>query len=135
RALRGARRWRPASAPVTCARTARALLGWARGGARAVAELLPAAAGAVLLVEYEADPAAEAQYLARALANRLYRLERLALLARVAEDEASCVRFWQVREAVLPGLYGLRGTAQPLAFVEDVGVPPAALPAYLHRVQ
>ena len=37
-------------------------------------------------------------------------------------------RFWQVREAALPSLYGLRGTAQPLAFVEDVGVPPELLP-------
>ena len=40
-----------------------------------------------------------------------------------------------MREAVLPSLYGLRGTAQPLAFVEDVGVPPELLPGYLHRVQ
>ncbi len=40
-----------------------------------------------------------------------------------------------MREAALPSLYGLRGTAQPLAFVEDVGVPPELLPGYLHRVQ
>ncbi|MGH7171540.1 MAG: FAD-binding and (Fe-S)-binding domain-containing protein, partial [Gemmataceae bacterium] len=59
----------------------------------------------------------------------------LALFAHVAGDEPSNERFWQVREAALPSLYGLRGTAQPLAFVEDVGVPPALLPGYLRRVQ
>src|SRR5439155_6312205 len=32
-------------------------------------------------------------------------------------------------------LYALRGGRQPIAFIEDVGVPPEELPTYLHRVQ
>ncbi len=75
---------------------------------------MPAAAESVLLVEYESDTPAEAARLAHDLANRLQRGERLALFAHVADDEPSRERLWQVREAALPSLYGLRGTAQPL---------------------
>jgi FAD/FMN-containing dehydrogenase/Fe-S oxidoreductase len=111
------------------------LLRLARSRDSAIAELLPTAVESLLLVEYEADTPAEAQRLARDLAQRLHRLERLAIVAHVAEDEETAERFWQVRAAALPSLYSLRGTAQPLAFVEDVGVPPESLPVYLHRVQ
>jgi FAD/FMN-containing dehydrogenase/Fe-S oxidoreductase len=111
------------------------LLRLARGSDRDIADLVPATVEALLLVEYEADSPAEARRLARDLAHRLHRLERLAILAHVAEDEEAAQRFWQVREAALPSLYALRGTAQPLAFVEDVGVPPEQLAVYLHRVQ
>jgi FAD/FMN-containing dehydrogenase len=124
-----------ATGPAACDLIDHRLLSLARGSHGAVADLVPAAAESVLLVEYEADTPAEATRLAHDLANRLHRCERLALLAHVAADEPSRQRLWQVREAVLPSLYGLRGTTQPLAFVEDVGVPPELLPGYLHRVQ
>ncbi|HEY7311661.1 MAG TPA: FAD-linked oxidase C-terminal domain-containing protein [Gemmataceae bacterium] len=124
-----------ATGPAACDLIEQRLLRLARGGDGAVAELIPAACEAVLLVEYEADTPAEARRVASDLAHRLTRLERLAVLAEVAEDEASAARFRQVRDAALPSLYSLRGTAQPLAFVEDVGVPPESLPGYLHRVQ
>jgi FAD/FMN-containing dehydrogenase/Fe-S oxidoreductase len=123
-----------ASGPTACELLDRRLLRLARGEA-AVAELVPAGAEAVLLIEHEADTPAEARKTALDLAEWLQRGERLAFLARVAADEAEIERFWRVRNAALPSLYGLRGAAQPLAFVEDVGVPPEALPAYLHRVQ
>ena len=111
------------------------LLRLARGSDQDIADLVPASVESLLLVEYEADSPAEAHRLARDLAHRLHRLERLAILAHVAEDEEAAERYWQVREAALPSLYALRGTAQPLAFVEDVGVPPEQLAVYLHRVQ
>src|SRR5260370_28750808 len=44
-------------------------------------------------------------------------------------------RYEEGRDAALPSLYTMRGAVTPLAFVEDVGVPVEALPAYLHRVQ
>jgi Fe-S oxidoreductase len=59
----------------------------------------------------------------------------MALQAVVASEPEEMDRLWAVREAALPSLYGLRGAAQPVAVVEDVGVPPEELPAYLHRVQ
>jgi Fe-S oxidoreductase len=57
------------------------------------------------------------------------------LLTLLTSDDAEAERLWRVPSAALPGLYGLRGGAQPMPFVEDVGVPPQALPEYLHRVQ
>jgi FAD/FMN-containing dehydrogenase/Fe-S oxidoreductase len=133
-ALRGAQAAR-ASGPAACELIDRRLLRLARGSDVRVAALVPAAAEAVLLVEYEADTPAEARRAAADLAERLHRSERLALAAHVAADDETRERFWQVREAALPSLYGLKGTAQPLAFVEDVGVPADALGEYLHAVQ
>jgi FAD/FMN-containing dehydrogenase/Fe-S oxidoreductase len=124
-----------ATGPAACDLIDHRLLRLARGSHSAIADLVPASVESVLLVEYEADTPAEAARLAHDLANRLHRCERLALLAHVADDAPARERLWQVREAVLPGLYGLRGTIQPLAFVEDVGVPAELLPGYLHRVQ
>ena len=133
-ALRAAQSALP-SRPVACDLIDQRLLRLARGNEAAVADLVPAAAEAVLLVEYEADTPAEARRSAQELADRLHRGERLALLTQVAADPEGIERFWHVREAALPSLYGLRGSGQPLAFVEDVGVPAELLPVYLHRVQ
>ncbi len=124
-----------ATGPTACDLIDHRLLSLARGSHSSVADLVPAVAEAVLLVEYEADTPAEAARQAHELAHRLQRYERLALCAHVAVDDPSCQRLWQVRESIFPSLYGLRGTTQPLAFVEDVGVPPELLPGYLHRVQ
>jgi FAD/FMN-containing dehydrogenase/Fe-S oxidoreductase len=123
------------SRPVACELIDRRLLILVRGGDPEAAALVPSSAEAALLIEYEADSPAAAQAAAAELADRLYRLERLALQALVAATEADLERFWRLREAVLPSLYGLRGGAQPVAYIEDVGVPPESLPAYLPRVQ
>jgi FAD/FMN-containing dehydrogenase/Fe-S oxidoreductase len=99
------------------------------------ATLVPAGVEAVLLVEYEADSLAEAKDAAQRLADRLHRTERRALYAHTAFAEEEIEALWGVRETVLPSLYGLRGGAQPVAFVEDVGVPVEELPGFLVRVQ
>src|SRR5439155_13956870 len=44
-------------------------------------------------------------------------------------------RLWRLREVALPSLYGLKGGPQPVAFIEDVGVPPERLQEYIHRLQ
>jgi FAD/FMN-containing dehydrogenase/Fe-S oxidoreductase len=124
-----------ATGPVACDLIDHRLLRLARGSQSTVADLVPAAVESVLLVEYESDTPIKAKRQADELANRVHRGERLALLAHVAGDAPSCERLWQVRAAALPSLYGMRGTTQPLAFVEDVGVPPELLPGYLFRVQ
>jgi Fe-S oxidoreductase/FAD/FMN-containing dehydrogenase len=135
-ALRAAQSTLP-TGPSACELLDRRLLHLARAETK-VADLVPAGAEAVLLVEYEADTPAEARQAALDLADRLHDRvggERLAVLALVAADEDEIGRFWQVRNAALPNLYGLRGAAQALPFVEDVGVPAEALPAYLHSAQ
>jgi FAD/FMN-containing dehydrogenase/Fe-S oxidoreductase len=133
-ALRVARLTLP-TGPAACELIDRRLLRLARGMDPIVAGQIPAPTETVLLVEYEADSQKAARTAATDLADRWFRLDRMAHLALVYTDPAEIERCWQIREAALPSLYGLRGTAQPAAFVEDVGVPVEVLPEYLHRVQ
>jgi FAD/FMN-containing dehydrogenase/Fe-S oxidoreductase len=133
-ALRAAQASAPAG-PAACELVDRRLLRLARGGNGGIAGLIPEAAEAVLLVEFEADTPAAAGALASGLADWAQRDEPLTILARVSADPAEVERFWQVRDTAVSGLYGLRGGAQPVPFVEDVGVPPEFLGAYLVRVQ
>jgi FAD/FMN-containing dehydrogenase/Fe-S oxidoreductase len=122
--------------PTACELLDRRLLSLVRGGdGGRVAALIPGAVEAVLLVEYEADSAAEAARAAEGLVEQLRGGERTALHAMTASDPEAYDQLWQLREGALPSLYGLKGGAQPLPLVEDVGVPVEALPEYLRRVQ
>jgi Fe-S oxidoreductase len=89
---------------------------------------------AVLLVEYEADSPLLAQRAAADLVARMQQQQPIPY-TQVALEPEPIEQLWGLREAALPSLYGLRGGAQPIAFVEDVGVPPAELPRFIHRVQ
>lgn len=133
-ALRVARLSLP-SGPAACELIDRRLLRLARGNDATVASLIPAATETVLLVEYEADSPDTARHAAADLVMRFHRYERLAHLGLVGSSPEEIERFWQIRDIALPSLYGLRGTSQPLAFVEDIGVPMEVLPEYLHKVQ
>jgi FAD/FMN-containing dehydrogenase len=133
-ALRGVQLTLP-TAPTACELIDRRLLSLARGSdAAGVAALVPVGAEAVLLVEFEAEMPAEAQAAVEDLLARL-RSDGLALHAVSAHQGEEIDRLWHLREVALPTLYGLRTGPRPVAFVEDVGVPPEALSHYLHRVQ
>jgi FAD/FMN-containing dehydrogenase/Fe-S oxidoreductase len=123
------------SGPVACELIDRRLLTLARSRNTDAKSLLPPEAEAVLLVEYQADTDVETRDAALRLADLLHRTLRLAVYALTAFELEQIDRLWQLRETVLPGLYGLRGGPQPVAFVEDVGVPPEELQVYMHRVQ
>jgi len=124
------------SRPSACELMDRRLLSLARTSEAAqVAALVPPQIEAVLLIEFEADTPREARDAALELEDRLYRQERLALHAVPAFEPDAIDRLWQLREVALPSLYGLRGGAQPVPFVEDVAVPLENLPRYLHGVQ
>jgi FAD/FMN-containing dehydrogenase/Fe-S oxidoreductase len=133
-ALRASRLALPGG-PAACELLDRRLLSLARGGEPGAAALVSPDAEAVLLVAYESDTPAGASVAANDLAEQLARHERLALQAVVASEPEEMERLWAVREAALPSLYGLRGGAQPVAAVEDIGVPPDELPAFLYRAQ
>ena len=93
---------------------------------RKSAALIPPRTEAVLLVEYEADSPKEAARAALELADHLHRWERLALLARVAVEADDIERLWQVREAALPSLYGLRGARSRWPSSRTLACPPSA---------
>jgi FAD/FMN-containing dehydrogenase/Fe-S oxidoreductase len=133
-ALRGVQRLMP-TGPTACELIDRRLLSLARNRDAPFAAQIPAAAEAVLLVEYETDTPHEAQLAGREVVERLYQEDRLALHALSAQQPEEMDRLWQLREAVLPSLYGMRGGAQSVALVEDVAVPTEELAGYVHRVQ
>jgi FAD/FMN-containing dehydrogenase/Fe-S oxidoreductase len=133
-ALRGVQLVLP-TRPTACELIDRRLLSLARGSdAAGVAALVPAAAEAVLLVEFESDTPSQAQHEAETLIT-LLRHDGLALHAVSAHEAMEIERLWHLREVALPTLYGLRTGPRPVAFVEDVGVPAEELAHYLRRVQ
>jgi FAD/FMN-containing dehydrogenase/Fe-S oxidoreductase len=123
------------SGPAACELIDRRLLTLARSRNADVKGLMPLEAEAVLLIEYQAETPGEAKDSARELADMVHRTSRQAMNAVTAFEPEEIDRLWRLRETVLPGLYGLRGGPQPVAFVEDVGVPPEELQVYLHRAQ
>jgi FAD/FMN-containing dehydrogenase/Fe-S oxidoreductase len=124
-----------ASAPSACELLDRRLLSLAKGGESGiVGKLISPATEAVLLIEFETDSPQEAQRRANALAQQLL-ADPAVLQTTVATERAEQEAVWQIREAALPSLYGMRGGAQPIAYVEDVAVPIEALHEYMRRVQ
>jgi FAD/FMN-containing dehydrogenase/Fe-S oxidoreductase len=123
------------SNPASCDLLDRRLLTLTRGRSPEMAKLIPAVAEAVMLVEFERDDQDEARQAGLDLIDSLQRLHRLALLALPAFDDEAIERLWHVREAALPALYTLGKGPRPLAFVEDIGVPPEALGEFLNRLQ
>lgn len=121
--------------PSACDLLERRLISLTRSASALAETIVPADAEALLLVEFEAEQPADAQLAARTLIDRVHNKERLTLRAQMAGDPAAAAELWRLRESALPNLYGLGRGARPVAFVEDVGVPPAQLGPFLTRVQ
>jgi FAD/FMN-containing dehydrogenase/Fe-S oxidoreductase len=120
--------------PSACDLLDQRLVTLARGRPTGVGAFIPAGVEALLLVEYESEDPRGARRAAADLASR-HRAERLAPFFQSAVDRAEVDRFWEIREMALPSLFGLQGGRQPVSSVEDLGVPPEELPAFVHRLQ
>ena len=97
--------------------------------------LVPAEAEALLLVEHVGDdPVTVRDRMVQTL-DRVRRKRRLAFDARQAFDQEEIDLYWQLAWRVVPTLHRIKGTTRPLPFVEDLAVPPAALPEFLVRMQ
>ena len=121
--------------PTACDLIDRRLISLARGSDdNAVSGFVAHGAEAVLLIEYETETPAEASRIAREVGDRLQK-DSSVIQTIVALDPERQERIWQIREIALPSLYGPRGGAQPIAYIEDVGVPVDALHEYMRRVQ
>jgi FAD/FMN-containing dehydrogenase/Fe-S oxidoreductase len=125
-----------ATRPAACELLDRRLLSLTRGSSTEdVAALVDPAVEAVLLVEYETESPDDAHRFALDLVELMSRGEFRPLQVVPALVADRHERLWRLREAALPSLYGVKGGAQPVPFIEDVGVPVEALPEYLARVQ
>jgi FAD/FMN-containing dehydrogenase/Fe-S oxidoreductase len=119
--------------PVACDLLDRRLLSLARDGGEG--QLIPPAVGAALFVTLEGDTEREAFERTWGAVERLREAHRLVVLAEPTCDPTGVARVRRVREAAVSGLYGLGPGPRPVAFVEDVGVPPDALPDFLTQAQ
>jgi FAD/FMN-containing dehydrogenase len=97
--------------------------------------LIPGDAEAVLLVEMQADTAGDLQNLLSETVELIQYKTELAAGAIIAADESDNELFWQLARRFVPTLYQLTGTARPIPCVEDIAVPPAALPVFLRHLQ
>lgn len=120
--------------PVACDLLDRRLLSVTRGKGDDVGPI-PPAVGAALLVTFEADTEREATERAWGVVEALRSRHVMRILADPISTPEGAARVHGVRAAAIAGLQHLARGPRPLAFIEDVGVPPDALPEYLAGVQ
>ncbi|MEQ8210591.1 MAG: anaerobic glycerol-3-phosphate dehydrogenase subunit C [Lacipirellulaceae bacterium] len=97
--------------------------------------LIPAAAEAVLLVEQTAETRDALRESLSKVKDYLIREKRLAENAYVAEDSHDHEMLRQLASRYVPTLYRLKGATRPIPFVEDIAVPPLAVPNYFRQIQ
>jgi FAD/FMN-containing dehydrogenase/Fe-S oxidoreductase len=134
RAAAAALRLRPLS-PDACDLFDKRHLTLARSARPVFEQLIPAVADAGLLVEFSGANAQAAAARFEEAVRRLQGSRPLCIDVRRAEDAAEQAVLWELSRSVVATLHGVRGTIRPVPFVEDVVVPPEAVPDFLRRLQ
>jgi FAD/FMN-containing dehydrogenase/Fe-S oxidoreductase len=97
--------------------------------------LIPGEAEAVLLVEENADSREEL----KAKLNEVVEVSQyktgLAAASQIAEDETEFQLYRKLAQRFVPMLHRMPGLARPTPGIEDIAVPPAALPVFLGHLQ
>ena len=121
--------------PSACDLFDRRHLALARGTKPSFDLLIPPVAEAGLLVEFTGDePADTGVWLDQAMAVA-QRGRTGCIDVRRAEDAFDAAFFWELSRNNVSTLHGVRAEMRPVPFMEDVVVPPAALPDFLRRMQ
>ncbi|MDZ4818522.1 MAG: anaerobic glycerol-3-phosphate dehydrogenase subunit C [Planctomycetota bacterium] len=97
--------------------------------------LVPGATEALLLVEHAGATKQEVRERLIQTTDHVRRKRRLAFDTHVAFDLRDQEICWQLARGVTPTLHRLKGATRPLAFIEDVAVPPDVLPDFLVQLQ
>ena len=97
--------------------------------------LIPPVADAALLVEFTADDRQECDARLDRAMRLLERSRGLCLDMRRAEDAFDASFFWELSRNIVSTLHGVRAASRPVPFIEDIVVPPGALPEFLRRLQ
>ena len=96
---------------------------------------IPPSVGAALVVTIEGDTEREATERSWGLIETLRQSHLLRVLAEPTCTPAGTARIRGIRQGAAAGLYALPEGPRPVALVEDVGVPPDALPEFLAGAQ
>jgi FAD/FMN-containing dehydrogenase/Fe-S oxidoreductase len=121
--------------PSACDLFDRRHLAVARGTKPAFDLLIPPVAEAGLLVEFTgAEPADTAARLDEAM-GVASRGRKGCIDVRRAEDAFDAAFFWELSRNNVSTLHGVRAEMRPVPFMEDIVVPPPALPEFLRRLQ
>ena len=99
------------------------------------ARAIPREAEAMLLVEQQADDEREVIDSLQQAVIRWQRRRRLAFGFHLALAPDEYDAFRRLARRVSPTLYRVQGTERPTPFVEDIAVPPEALPEFLVQLQ
>ena len=97
--------------------------------------IIPREAEAMLLVEQSGSDANELRERLKQVIARVQRRKKLAFDSRMTMDKEERDLFWHLARRVVPRLHRLRGSTRPIPFVEDIAIPPQALPEFLVTVQ
>jgi len=97
--------------------------------------VIPAETEALLLVEFLGDDPSEIRRQLQQAAEIVRTRRRLAFDTRQALAPEEIDMYWELAHRVVPTLNRTKGAARPLPFIEDVAVPPAALPDFLPKMQ
>jgi Fe-S oxidoreductase len=97
--------------------------------------LIPGQTEALLVVEQAGDDGAAVRHRLTETLEHVRRKKRLAFDMHLAFDEEDCDLCWQLVRRVTPTLHRLKGSARPVAVVEDLAVPPLALADFVLRLQ
>jgi FAD/FMN-containing dehydrogenase/Fe-S oxidoreductase len=124
-----------ALAPSACDLMDRRHLSLAREGVVHYDLLIPPQTEAVLLVEYEGDNLFDVRDRLLQFVDRVRRKRRLAFHSLQTQDKTEMELYWRLATKVVPTLYRMKGPTRPLPFIEDLAVPPRALPDFLVRMQ
>jgi len=107
----------------------------ARSAQAAFDVLIPPVAEAGLLVEFAAAERRECQARLDDALAMARRSRRGCIDFRRAEDEHDAAFFWELSRTAVSILSGVRAVVRPVSFLEDVVVPPPAVPEFLRRLE
>jgi FAD/FMN-containing dehydrogenase/Fe-S oxidoreductase len=120
---------------VACDLIDRRILSLAREIDARYAQAIPREAEAMLIVEQQGDDEREVIESLQQAVIRWQRRLRLAFAFHQALAPEEYDAFRRLARRVSPTLYRVQGSERPTPFVEDIAVPPEALPEFLVRLQ
>ena len=120
---------------VTCDLIDRRILSLARDLDPRYAQAIPREAEAMLVIEQQGDDEREVIDSLQQAIIRWQRRRRLAFAFHQALAPEDYDAFRRLARRVSPTLYRVQGTGRPTPFVEDIAVPPEALPDFLVKLQ